>query len=394
MGQQRSVVRQLGLLDQLLPILVLVAMAGGILLGYYNTGIRVLWDQGEIEGVSIPIAVGLLVMMYPVLCKVRYEKLPEIFRYKGFLQQLLLSLVLNWIIGPALMTALAWATLPDLPAFRVGIIMVGLARCIAMVLIWNMLASGHSEFCAVLVAVNSVLQIFLYSPFAYIYIELLGGSDDVVNVSLVMILKSVAIFLGIPVVAGFLTRLIIRGMCGLRDWYDNKLMPVMGPLALVGLLFTIVVMFAAQGERVIDEIGNVCRVAVPLILYFGITFVSTFLIVKAIGMTYEVTVTQAFTTSSNNFELAIAVAVSTYGIDSQQALATTIGPLIEVPMLLGLVYVALWAQRFFVPGLKGLEHTDASEAEEMGDTKASRSNKVALEDVDADTATNTEAVKV
>ncbi|KAJ3074893.1 hypothetical protein HK102_005709, partial [Quaeritorhiza haematococci] len=314
-------------------------MVVGVLLGYYVPSVRTAFDSAKIFEVSVPIAVGLLWMMYPVLCKVRYEELSKIFSTPEVWKQLGVSMVLNWIIGPLLMTGLAWATLPDLPGYRSGVILVGIARCIAMVLIWNQLAGGDAEYCAILVAVNSVFQILLYSPFAYLFGVVIGGGSSV-NVNIWMVTRSVLIFLGIPLLAGIITRFTFRSL--LKKWFgpvwfDKKFMPIIGPTALLGLCFTVLVMFCLQGRRIIEEIGQVLRVCVPLLIYFTILFFLTFALCRYLKFPYTLSVTQAFTASSNNFELAIAVAIATYGIDSQEALATTVGPLIEVPVLLGLV---------------------------------------------------------
>lgn len=338
-----SIIKSLGFIDRYLYVWIFLAMGLGVLLGNFVDGIQDAFDGVKIEGVSLPIALGLWLMMWPVLCKVRYEVLHEILTERGMLKHLGLSAVLNWVVGPWLMTGLAWATLPDLDGYRNGVIMVGLARCIAMVLIWNQLAKGDAELCAILVALNSVLQMVLYSPYSLFFLKVVSNQyqDGAVTVDFWTVCKSVLLFLGVPLVAGIITRYTLIALKG-SEWFNKKFLPYFGPLALVGLLFTIVVMFSLQGERVIDEIGSVCRVAVPMLLYFTIMWFSTWAISWKMGATYEYTVTQAFTASSNNFELAIAVAVATFGIESQEALAATVGPLIEVPALLGLVYVALW----------------------------------------------------
>lgn len=253
--------------------------------------------------------------------------------------------MLNWLIGPALMTGLAWATLPDLPDYRTGVILVGIARCIAMVLIWNELAKGDSQLCAVIVAVNSVLQIILFTPVSLFYLKVVSGSESDIDVSAWTVAKSVLLFLGVPLGAGLLTRVILRRGAGSR-WYDTKFLPFIGPFALLGLLYTIFVMFAIQAHEIVDNIGHVARVVVPMLLYFSITFTSSLLITRHLKLPYPEIVTQSFTAASNNFELAIAVAIGAFGIDSHEALAATIGPLIEVPVLLMLVYVTLYFKKW------------------------------------------------
>ncbi|KAI8807966.1 arsenical-resistance protein ACR3 [Cladochytrium replicatum] len=338
---------RLSWLDRLLTPLIFVCMVFGVLLGNFVPSVRTVLDSAKLVDVSAPIAVGLLVMMYPVLAKVRYEELPTIIRHRDIWKQFAVSIIANWVIGPLLMTALAWATLPDLPGYRAGVIIVGVARCIAMVLIWNDLARGDPEYCAILVALNSVFQVFLYSPLAYFYTVIVGKAS-LLNVDIWLVTRSVLIFLGIPLAAGFLSRMILR--FGLKKtfgpvWYDHRFVPVVSPLALLGLLYTIVVMFALQGNKIVTEIGNILRVAVPLILYFTIVFAVVMFSCHRLGFNYEYSVVQALTASSNNFELAMAVAIATFGIDSQEALATVVGPLTEVPVLLCLVYVALWLRK-------------------------------------------------
>ncbi len=343
-----SVVKQLSTLDRFLPLWIFVAMALGIGLGYFVPGIKGVFNALSIGTVSLPIAIGLLWMMYPVLAKVKYEALGKI---RGALRQFGVSLTLNWLIGPLIMFGLAWLFLPDLPGYRTGLIITGLARCIAMVLIWNMLAGGDSEYCAVLVALNSVFQIVMYSPLAYFYLRVVPGWFGVqgaaVDISMWDIAKSVLIFLGIPLAAGVITRLTLLKRKG-ADWYDTQFMPRLGPTALIGLLFTIVVMFSMQGDKILAQPLDVLRVAIPLAVYFAVMFIVSFALSIAMKFSYEMSATQSFTAASNNFELAIAVAVGTFTIASQEALATVIGPLIEVPVLIGLVYVALWIRgKFF-----------------------------------------------
>ncbi len=348
-----GVVGRLSILDRFLPVWIFAAMALGVLAGFVWPGIAGAFDALRIGTVSLPIAIGLLWMMYPVLARVKYEELGKIAQAW---EQFGISLVLNWIVGPALMFLLAWILLPDLPHYRTGLIIVGLARCIAMVLIWNMLAEGDNEYCAVLVALNSIFQIIMYSPLAYLYLVVvprwLGAEGTAVNIGMGDIAKSVLIFLGLPLAAGIVTRFTMIRRRG-KEWYDGVLMPRLGPTAMVGLLFTIVVMFSMQGEKILAAPLDVLRVAIPLVVYFLLMFVVSFAISIWRKFPYELAATQSFTAASNNFELAIAVAVGTFGIASQEALATVIGPLIEVPVLIGLVYVALWIRRvFFRAGLE------------------------------------------
>ncbi|CAL8465694.1 g5230 [Coccomyxa elongata] len=346
----KSVFKQMSFLDQYLAVWIIMAMVVGVVCGYYVPHIQEKLSVVSIQGTSLPIAIGLWLMMWPVLAKVRYELLGQMLSTRDLRRQLAASLVLNWIVGPLLMTGLAWATLPDLPNYRNGVIMVGLARCIAMVLLWNQLAGGSSEFCAILVAVNSVLQIILFSPLALFYLQVVSrqylGNGNTLHISFWLVCRSVLIFLGAPLVAAVLTRYIGIAIKG-RDWYDKDFAPRIGPIALLALLYTVWVLFALQGHEVIHHIGDVCRVAVPMFLYFSIMWVGTMLMARAYGLSYERAVTQAFTASSNNFELAIAVSVATFGVQSAEALAATVGPLIEVPVLLSLVYVALWLQKKF-----------------------------------------------
>jgi len=357
-ARQEGVFQRLSLLDRFLPLWIILAMVAGVLLGALWPGIKSIFNALAIGTVSLPIAIGLLWMMYPVLAKVKYEELGKVAQAW---EQFGVSLVLNWIIGPIIMFALAWLLLPDLPHFRTGLIIVGLARCIAMVLIWNMLAGGDSEYCAVLVALNSVFQIVMYSPLAYLFLRVapgwFGGSTGlttgpegaIVNIGMWEIAKSVLIFLGIPLAAGIITRFSLIGRRG-KTWYETRFMPRLGPTALIGLLFTIVVMFSMQGDKILAAPLDVLRVALPLLIYFLLMFFASFGISLWRKFPYELAATQSFTAASNNFELAIAVAVGTFGIASQEALAAVIGPLIEVPVLVGLVYVALWIKRAWFGG--------------------------------------------
>lgn len=334
-------IRALSWLDRLLWLWIILSMTLGVLLGYFVPNTSAVLEQAKLIGVSAPIAVGLMVMMYPILCKVQYEKLHHILRLRGIWTQLLFSFIINWIVAPLLMVGLAWAFLPDQRELREGLILVGIARCIAMVLIWTGLAGGDNDYCAILVGFNSILQIVLYAPFAILYITKFvpkGTVPEQFEVSYSVVASSVAIFLGVPLAAAVLTRLILRKVLG-EDGYEKNFIRWLAPWSLIGLLFTIIILFASQGRHVVDEIVNVVRTAAPLIVYFGLTFFVTLFFCRKMNFSYPVSVAQGFTASSNNFELAIAVAIATYGIDSRQALAATVGPLIEIPVLLSLVYV-------------------------------------------------------
>jgi ACR3 family arsenite transporter len=339
-----AVVARLPLLDRFLPLWIAGAMLLGIVLGRSVPGLDDLLDAVTIDTVSLPIAVGLLAMMYPVLAKVRYRAIGAVVDRRS----LVLSLVLNWVLGPALMFALAWLMLPDLPAYRTGLIVVGLARCIAMVLIWTDLACGNRELAAVLVALNSVFQILAFSLLGYLYLELLpawlGLPGDGIEVTVGEITRSVLIFLGVPLVAGALTRLLGERAKG-TAWYEERFLPRIAPLALWGLLLTIVVLFALQAEQVTAAPQDVGRIALPLIAYFALMWTGSFAAARRLGLPYDRTTAIAFTAAGNNFELAIAVSIGVFGVSSGQALAGVVGPLVEVPVLVGLVYVALWARR-------------------------------------------------
>ncbi|KAF2839267.1 arsenical-resistance protein ACR3, partial [Patellaria atrata CBS 101060] len=330
--------RGLSFLDRFLVLWIIIAMALGIILGNFVPSTGPALQKGEFVGVSVPIAIGLLVMMYPILCKVRYETLHLIFKKREIYIHLLLSFVLNWILAPLLMTGLAWAFLPDRQELREGLIYVGIARCIAMVLIWTDLAKGDGDYCAVLVAFNSILQIVLFAPFAIFYLRVVSHSDSDTNVSYEKTATSVAVFLGIPLGAAILTRFVLRKLLG-EQAYQHKFIRFIGPFSLLGLIYTIIVLFASQGAHVVEQITSVLRVAAPLIVYFLLTFGGTAVLCWKLGFGYRVSCTQSFTAASNNFELAIAVVVAVYGAGSQQALASTVGPLIEVPVLVSLVYV-------------------------------------------------------
>jgi ACR3 family arsenite transporter len=338
---------RLSTLDKYLPVWIGAAMIAGIALGQWVPAVGKALNAIQIAGISLPIAAGLLVMMYPVLAKVRYDKLDSVTADKRLLVS---SIVLNWLIGPALMFALAWLLLPDLPAFRTGLIIVGLARCIAMVIIWNDLACGDREAAAVLVALNSIFQVIAFGALGWLYLDALPrwlGLDAAgLEVSGWELALNVAVFLGVPLAAGYLTRRIGERRKG-RDWYEAQFLPKIGPFALYGLLFTIVVLFALQGEAILNQPLDVVRIALPLLAYFAIMWAGSFAFGKAVGLNYERSTTLAFTAAGNNFELAIAVAIATFGAASGQALAGVVGPLIEVPVLVGLVYVSLWARRFF-----------------------------------------------
>ncbi|MCL6423862.1 ACR3 family arsenite efflux transporter [Brachybacterium sp. JHP9] len=342
--------KEMSFLDRWLPVWILAAMAVGLLLGRFVPGLNAALEAVKIGSVSLPIAIGLLLMMYPVLAKVRYD---ETRRIGADRRLLVTSLVLNWLVGPALMFCLAWIFLADLPEYRTGLIIVGLARCIAMVLIWNDLACGDREAAAVLVAINSLFQVIAFGALGWFYLQALpswlGLPTTSAEFSIGAIVLSVLVFLGIPLVAGFLTRVLGERAKG-RQWYEERFLPKIGPWALYGLLFTIVLLFALQGDAILSSPGDVARIALPLLVYFVVMFLGSFLLGRAIGLNYAKSTTVAFTASGNNFELAIAVAIGTFGVTSGQALAGVVGPLIEVPVLVALVYVALAMGRRLFPG--------------------------------------------